>query len=575
MPAKAVLKGRLGAALCTPLMFAAVYASAAVPDQAAVGPTTPAAAVTLELHPQNAALSSLQRLFPLPGARASSIAVSYYHPLIQICSYSDTFSGAHGSMVLPGERRLRARFLFAVHIAGEERVLIPGVKGAQLRLLLPPARVLEEWTWPDGLSLTRTYYQSPPFQGTAIRFVVRNQSPAVLNGLRFTANVYDPEIMVMTGDLRAQEEDDELFADPRSAVLFQRDYILREESWLGWGWSTEGGLIAAGEGVRRNESWARAINIELAGLCAAVETPARDLPPGQVYRSTFWTTWANDRETIAKMFTRLRKSSDYRRWESDCRQHARRGLMFSCQDPYLCYLFQSLKTWAPWMVRKDSAGRIGIASLLDNQALLPAEAYQAADGLVAFRQLKVIRQYLDFWLDQRSETPSVAYALILAWRYYLLTRDDRWLSENCMRLKDLADYLREMDHDQDGLPDYRFTAARGSQEILSDLAPSEVKYLKDAIASLQALRGIAEILKSIPKPEFQASAQECQTMMQNGQNSLTDLFWYAKKKEAGYYAAAYAAQTGRVPCKTSQVIGIIRMDLGESEQRQQAFTDLW
>ncbi|MCK5242712.1 hypothetical protein KAR34_09690 [bacterium] len=553
-------------AVVTLLFFVVAQGSGVKAENVAAQTTTSVATVVLKYIPQAPELSMLQRVFPSADKRPSTLALSYYHSLIQICQYSNTHAGPKGNLILPGFRQLRKDLVFALHLGDEERLLIPGQKGAALTLSVHPGSVQEKWIWPDGLILTRRYYQSPKQVGAGIRYVIYNQTNRFINGLRFVAYLHDPEIVGYAGQ-EENEEDDELFADPREALLYQRDYSVREESWVGMGWSTESGLITAGERVGAHDRLTHRFNQTTSSLGITLETPAKDLPNGQFFTTTFWTTWGIDRDTIAKMFIHLRKTEDFRDWEETGIEQVRAGMQFSSNDQNLAYVFQSLKAWTPWMVRKDSFGQLYLASLATTNPVTPEHVLKGIKGLLSFQQHKVIRQYLEFWLDQRSETPDVAYTILLTSAYYQATQDNTWLQENDIRIKELAQYLADLDQDKNGMPEYRLTLP-GKKAAYH----RQLEFLQHSIASADAFTQAAELLAAMPEEKDMDTIKACRALAKKGYAGL-EKFW-TKQNGKGYYAAVLV-QGNHLPYKGLAIMDLMPNKAGATDKLEESFQDIW
>jgi hypothetical protein len=527
--------------------------------------STPVATVLMKYIPLAPELSMVQRVFPSPDKSVSTLALSYYHSLIQICEYSNNHAGPKGNLILPGFRQLKNEQVFAVHLGLEERLLLPGKQGVQVTLSVHPGSVQENWVWPDGLSLTRTYYQSPQHEAVGIRYMLHNQTGRIVNGLRFVAYLHDPEI-VGYAKQSAQEEDDELFADPRSAVLYQRDYMAREESWLGMGWSKEGGLITAGERTGVQDGLTHHFGQTTVGIDISLETPAADLPNGQFFTTTFWTAVGIDRDSITKRFMQIRTQKTFRQWETTIIDQMRSGIQLKCSDPNIAYLFQVFKAWTPWMVRKDTFGQKYIASLGSADPVPPSEVLRGINGLLAFGQQKGIREYLDNWLDQRSETPEVAYTILLAAAYYRATKDKVWLQEQGIRIGELIQYLVDLDQDYNGMPEYRLNlpGKPGSYKPV-------VEFLQHRIASAEAFSQGTQLLQEMvdKDPEI------IEEYTDSAQKTFAGIQRYWIKKNGESYFAAVLMQGKPLSYKSLAVIDLLQDDRLTGIQKESSFNDLW
>jgi len=580
MPVRAVYWGRAWAFFCLLFVFFAARGSQVWAQIINARPTTAAAAVKLDYIFQAPELSSLKRIFPSPvSSLPSKIALSYYHPLIQICTYSEQHAGPSRYLILPGNRCFKADMLLAVHIGDEKRLLLPRIEGPMLTVVVRPGRIQEEWIWPDGIVLRRVCFQSPQYMGTGIRCVIHNQSASARNGLRLAMYLYDPEITACHALSDSGEADDEIFADPRTAALYQRDYLTREESWIGMGWGPEGGLITAGEQSGDVDTLAHRFNQPVAGITGmkiSLETPAQDLLPGQFCAATFWTTWGNDRESVVCSLRQLRKASGYREWEEYVHAYNTCGMRFSCNNAELAYFFQSLKAWSPWMIRKDPSDQSCLTSLVDTNPVLPEQAVRGIEGLLAFQQRQEIRCYLDYWLDQRSETPAVAYTVILACRYLFLTQDKQWFKDNTIRLRELIKYLADMDPDGDGLPDYHLPVNYYSGTAENSVYTQKYQFLIHAIAGIRAFHSAAYLLNSLGNNEQKALAKEYQCLAVRAENALADHFWRQQSGSPGYYAAArLPIQGSQLPYQSANAIEIVRHKLGDTDKQSAVFQELW
>jgi hypothetical protein len=507
-------------------------------------------------------------LSPVPDWQGhASFSLSYSQPLNLTLAYSGTRAGPSGKFNLGSARALSGRLEFTLLVGPERRALIPGEQGASLQVALFPARIEEIWQWPDGLRLERTYYQPLDIPALGIRFRLHHPHPTVLPGVRIEARWYHPEILEYP-----DERDDDLWADPREALLLLRDYVLREENWVACGWGSPGGLVTGGE-----------IGPDEAGVdfMVALESPARDIPAGQAFLSTLWLTWGPDHESVAAQIRQLQKQPGYGRWLEKLEAGLRQGVSFSCNDPALVELFLTHKAWMPWMVRQPASGQPPLVNLHDGQPLRPRQVMFGLESWLALRQQQAIRNYLDFWLDQRAETPDLAYTLCLAAHYYDLSRDQAWLAENAVRVEALADYLADMDNNQDGLPDYQLPPEAQTEWLGPYVGQDprtfkELEFFDFALAGCEALKASAALLLLTRDSEQTAKAQKFTRLAALGADTLQALYWQPSLGRQGFYAfARVAGTTSWIPLRSSAAANLLRSTLGTTQSRRRLWQDLW
>lgn len=497
----------------------------------------------------------------------TAFSFGYSQPLNLTLAYSATQAGPSGAYRLGAERTLSSQVEFAVLVGPERRALRMGEQGAALQVALYPGRIEEVWQWKDGLRLERTYYQPLEVPAMGMRFRVRHPDAAALRGVRMEARWHHPEILEYP-----DERDDDLWADPREALLLVRDYVLREETWAACGWGSPGGLVSGGE------AGTDAGGVD---LVVALESPAQDIPAGQVLQSTLWLTWGPDQESVSEQIRQLQKQPGYGRWLEKLTIGLQRGVSFRCKDPALVGLFLAHKAWMPWMVRQPASGQPPLVSLHDGRPLRPRQVLAGLESWLALRQRQAIRNYLDFWLDQRAETPDLADTLCLAARYYHLSRDHGWLLENAARVEALADYLADMDNNQDGLPDYRLppeaqTEWLGAYAGQDPFAFREVEFFDFALAGCEALRTSADLLRLTRDPEQAAKAQQYARQAAHGADTLQSLYWRPSLGSQGFYAFARVAGSARwIPLRGSSAADLLRSPIGDAQSRRRVWHDLW
>ncbi|MEW6515731.1 MAG: hypothetical protein AB1439_02335 [candidate division FCPU426 bacterium] len=429
-----------------------------------------------------------------------------------------------------------------------------------------PGRIEETWKWPEGLRLERTYYQPLDIPAVGIRFRVVHAHAKALAGTRIEARWRQPEIREYP-----DEQDDETWADPRDALLLLRDYILREESWAACGWGSPGGMISGGEtgGLKSSD------------LSVTLESPAQDLPAGQAFVSTFWLTWGPDQESVAAQIRQLQRQSGYSRWKTELGNGLRRGLTFTCSEPDLVELFLLHKAWAPWMIRTLASGQPPLVNLGDNKALRPQQVLAGIETWLALHHPQAIRTFLDHWLDQRAETPDLAFTLCLAARYYELGRDRTWFANNAGRVEALADYLADMDDNGDGLPDYRLppdvqNELLGPYAHQEPLAYRELEFFEYALAGCRAMHAAATFLNETKDPEQMAKAQRFERLAKQGADTLQAMFWKPALGSQGFYTfARVAGATTWIPLRSSATIELLRDEIGSSFSRKKIWQELW
>ncbi len=130
---------------------------------------------------------------------------------------------------------------------------------------------------------------------------------------------------------------------------------------MAFGWGPQGGLMSGGE-HDNDYGTADGKNPHDAELTVSMETPARDLYPGQTQEAFFWTIWGYEQEDLMHALEALRKNAYYQGWERKIQSAETQGVQFECRDPYLTFLFSTLKAWVGWMKRKDGAGNVFGAS---------------------------------------------------------------------------------------------------------------------------------------------------------------------------------------------------------------------
>lgn len=497
----------------------------------------------------------------------ASFSFGYSQPLSLTLEYSAVKAGPSGKFYLAGGRVLGGRVEFALLVGPERRPLVPGEQGASMQTALFPGRIIEYWRWPDGLRLERTYYQPLDIPALGIRFRLAHPRADAVSGVRIEARWHHPEILEFP-----DERDDDLWADPREALLLLRDYVLREESWVACGWGSPGGLITGGE-----------TGSEAAGadFMVALESPAQDLPSGQAFLSTLWLTWGPDQESVAQQVRQLQKQPGYSQWLAKLEDQVSRGVSFSCNDPALTELFLAHKAWMPWMVRRSANGQPALVNLRDSQSLRPQQVLAGLESWLALRQHQAIREYLDYWLDQRAETPDLAYTLCLAARYYDLTRDHNWLLENAARVESLAEYFADMDSDQNGLPEYQLppeiqTELLGPFARQDPLVFRELEFFDFALAGCEGMRETAALLWLTRDPELTAKAQQFSRQALLGADALQAAYWQSKLGQEGFYAFARVAGTATcLPLCGASAINLLRSPLGAAPARQKVWQDLW
>ncbi len=543
--------------------------------------STRPAEVTLDYIARAPEISTLRFLSP-PGLEPGfQTALSYYHPLILHLDYTSHSAGPVGRLDLPGERRLRTGLLFSVYIAGERRILQPGSQGVVLTTTVGPGSIREDWVWPDGVILNRAYYQSAGVVGSGMRCVIHNQGRARLKGVRLEARLRDPEISETRARRAESEADDEIAVDPRHATLYLRDYLRREESWLGMGWSEEGGLITAGESSHDETIPWNKPDTKSAGLVVGMETPAQDLAPGQYFKAVFWMTWGPDRETVTARLDALFNKSGYYQWEEEAKKNTSRGVQFHCEDKYLVHLFQSIKGWANWMVRPNYHKKKYLYHLVKTSEIMPSGIIGNMEGFLILEHNEAIQNFLDHWLDQRTETPEVVATIILACQYFFRTQDKTWQQRNVERILELTRFLADLDHDQDGLPDYQLPAEVYT-ELYPLLSPQHPAYRRamsfsdHALDSLWALRLSAEFLRQAANQEFQQEGDRFLRMAGQGEKTLEKNYWQAGLGQSGFYAYSRLVDTGfPVPYQGSGAIRVVRAGIGDQVKQKAVFLDLW
>lgn len=510
---------------------------------------TPSAAVTLDYIVRAPELSVLRFVSPPPLDPGFKTSLSYYHPILQNLNYSTEFSGPTGRLDLPDERRLRMGLVFSVYVAGERRLLQPGSQGVKLTTSVGAGSIRENWVWPDGVILNRMYFQTAGVSGCGMRYVVHNQGRAHMKGVRLEARLRDPEIAEARLRRSEPEADDEIAVDPRHATLYLRDFLRREESWLGLGWSGEGGFVTAGESLGKDNSAWDQPEYETTGLVVGMETAAQDLIPGQYFESVFWQTWGPDRETVFTQLNRLFAKSGFHQWEEAIREKASQGVQFTCEDKFLVHLFQSIKGWAPRLVIHNSNNKKKITRTTNLPEIIPTSMIESLAGFLVLKQEDAVLSFLDHWFDQRVETPEVAGTIILACQYYLLTQDQAWKQKNAERILELTRFLADLDQDQDGLPDFQLPA-----EVYSGLYPpvSEqhpaygrvMTFSEHALISVWAFGLSSAFLKQIDQPEFQQAGKRFLALADRGGKTLEKIYWQDGLGQSGFYAYSRLADTG-------------------------------
>jgi hypothetical protein len=540
--------------------------------------TTRPAAVVLEYFPRAPELSRLKISFPSIFNLDTRLGLRYFHPLVQSIGFSNQHCGPEGRLLLPGNRQYNSELIFFLRIAGQRRRLIPGADGAGVTVYVGPGRIKEEWVWSDNLALTRICFHSQSSQAVGIRCTVHNRSKYTLNALRLEARLHDPELTARFRDPKTQkEEDDEIFADPRSGILYNRDGTIREESWLAAGWGPESGSITSGEPQDETSAFSGEWKPDTADLLVSLETPAQDLAPGQTHTSVFWLTWGYDRHTVTRYMVNLRRHPGYGRWEEKINASNSQGMTFTCRDPYLTYLFQSVKSWAFWMASLDPFGYPLFSSIAEPGPASPEKAAAGLGGLLAFGRTKAVKKFLDHWLEQRSETPDAAYTLIMAWQYYLLTQDKKWLNENIERIQEVLKYLAGMDRNGDGLPEYDFSQ-HPSQTwfgLGTGNSRSEIQLAVPAMAAVRAFRSGEKLLKasagkrSLLAGKYRLLAKQCE-------QTLSRQYWEPGLGSRGYYAFARLRDQGiTIKHRTAGVVEAVLHKVGDTPKQTAILHELW
>jgi len=552
----------------------AAYPNANVDSRTATRP----AAVVLEYFPRAPELSRLKFHFPSAFNLDTRLGLRYFHPLVQSIGFSNNHCGPEGRLRLPGNRQYNSELTFSLRTADQRRSLIPGVDGAGVTVYMGPGRIKEEWIWPDGLALTRICFQPQSSHAVGIRCTVYNRSKYTLNGLRLEARLHDPEITArFHNPENRKEEDDEIFADPRSGILYHRDGTVREESWIAAGWGPESGLITSGESQEETSAFSGTRDPETADLMVSLETPAQDLAPGQPHTSIFWMTWGYDRHTVTRFMGNLRRHPGYGRWEEKINASNSQGMTFTCRDPYLTYLFQSVKSWTFWMASLDPFGYPLFSSTTEPDAAGPEKAVSGMGALLAFGLTKPVKKFLDHWLDQRSETPDAAYTLIMCWQYYLLTNDEKWLDENIERIQELLKYLAGMDRTGDGLPEYDFSPhrSRSGAGIRAGNSRSEIQLVVPAMAAIRAFRSGEKLLKAATRSKSRL-AGKYRILAKQCEQTLARQYWEPGLGSRGYYAFARMVDRGlTIKHRAAGVVEAVLHQVGDAPKQTAILHELW
>jgi hypothetical protein len=531
-----------------------------------------ASAAVPECAADSTEIVSLKRFCPPVFQPETRLALSYYHPLAQQQVFSRNHSGPDGWLYLPDYRQLETKLDFTILTGDERRLISPESAGASLTVFFSPGKIREEWVWPDGLALTRICFQAPNFPAVGIRFALHNGGHAPQGGLRLEACLQNPEITERLNNKPAAraEEDDELITDPRTGTLYQHDWITREPTWLAIGWSPEGGLISTG--ANQQESQPQDTQ-DSAGVTVRIETPAQDLSPDQAMAPVFWVTWGNDREAATRSLDKLRIYSGFSRWEEQVKDYSSQGMSFHCKDAYLCYLFQSLKSWVPWMVRTDTYGRVSVMPIDDPEWVLPEKAAAGMAGLMAFAKPESLEGYLDYWLDQRTEDPSGAYTLIMACRYYQVTGDRAWLDARRQRITNLLLYLESLDQDRDSLPEYTFPAEANSRALFQPEKNSGQMQLAEAeLATIRAFRCGADMLEQCGSVEARRFRQKAEAMTAAFQAQ----YWEAGMGKKGYFLYGRVADQNLIDRhRDAGIADVVLHGIGKTDYQDAVFEELW
>lgn len=545
-------------------------------------PTSSTAMIQLDFVPQAPEISKLSGYFSSFEKTPSQILLAYYHPLVQELVYSGNQAGPAGTLYLPDGRRLETELLYSVFVAGEQRRLIPGIDNASVQMQIQPGKISEMWSWPDGIVLTRSYFQMNKGMGVGVRCTVHNQSGRSLQGLRFGVHLQEPEMTAGNDPAQQVERDDELFADPREAILFQRDYLIREESWLAHGWSQEGGFIKAGEHSSVHPH-GEPLENELSGLVVSIETPAKDLDQGQFFTASFYSSWGIDRETVAGNMRKLRKNDDFYAWETANQQRSLQGMTVTTSHQELDFYFQMLKTWAGWMVCKDKYAAPGLTQVNSPDPVLPENLFIGVEGFLALGiwNHAAIENYLDDWFDQRAETVDIAYVILIACRYFQATHNEEWLAANILRLKELTKYFVDMDHNDNGLPEYHSPRKTYPDNytilpIESELQDKPLDFVKNVCISISAFREVAVVLRHNRMETNPALAVVCENKAKQGAKILEQTFWYPDLGSEGYYAYAVVKNGDyKIPIESIDPIWAVIENIGAPVKQKKVFQELW
>jgi len=320
---------------------------------------------------------------------------------------------------------------------------------------------------------------------------------------------------------------------------------------------------------------------EAAGLNINLETPARDLLPGQTHASVFWLTWDYEQDTVLRNIMHLRQQSGFSAWSSRMKKETVQGMTFTCRDPQLVFLFQILKSCATWLVRKDSFGSPFISASTDNEPVSLTEIAVGTPGFIMLGKARQLRTCLETWLDQRTEVGELAAAIITLERYYRGTHDQDWMRDRKFYLEEMLDSLTQYDANQDGLPEYFGAPALDSESYNSFLGRSSVRrrdgqYIAESIAAVEAFRSGVRLLQVIGSRDAQTAVSRYQHLAEQGERTLETKYWKSRLGMNGFYANMWLPKRSESkPHRSINVVSFIQYGIGIPERKTAVFRELW
>lgn len=558
--------------LCSCIIASGRAAQAQSPDAISLS-----LSATHELIINDNQLSSIRLHTLAKKNKPLRLGIRYYHPIVQYLTYSQDHVGPEGMVLLPHNLQFDAGMVFGLKLANETRPLVPGKKNAQVQVKLYPGSVVEEWTWPDGLQLQRTYFQSTTTPGCSIRFKLENKSGKVKSGIRLETRLKNPVI----SNQGTFGEEAALTTDPRTGLVFVRDGSMNEENWMGMGWCPNGGLITTGDGSSQNYSRTDRTKDTLEGFFITLETPVQDIKPNQRLIADFVLVWGLDKERVRSSILGLQEQSGYLAWETEQQHNRQKNPTLKSKQLYLNHMLQHVKGWAPWLVQAKLKAPFLYNAINDNKQAKPQDVSKAIKGLLLLGYEKAVEQYINYWLDQRSESVNIAYTIINAYYYFILTGDQNWLKENQIRIQEIMQYLDDLDQDQDGLPNYRvlLTQAEGTSrtyEPIFDAEATDLQLFNQQLASIRAYRAAAELIKATGKKEWIKYSRRYKNRALSAEMVLQNNYWDNQLGEFGFYAFARLEDRDiRLNRRSLETLAVNLYHIGEANRQNKILSSIW